>query len=141
MKVLERIVRDELMIKCGHLIDPRQHGCPLPIKKNRSCTTQLVEFCDSLALSLKSNIRSDVTYFDFAKEYDSVDHEIILIKLKSLFSIDSFLLRFISEYLSGRRQCVVVGGATSSELKVLLGVLSLHLVNYQSHQESPKVIY
>ena len=140
MKVLERIVRDELMIKCGHLIDPRQHGCPLPIK-NRSCTTQLVDFCDSLALSLKGNIRSDVTYFDFAKEYDSVDHEIILIKLKSLFSIDSFLLRFISEYLSGRIQCVVVGGATSSELKVLLGVLSLHLVNYQSHQEFPKVIY
>ena len=36
MKVMERIVRDELMVKCGHLIDPRQHG----FLKNRSCTTQ-----------------------------------------------------------------------------------------------------
>ena len=26
MKVMERIVRDELMARCGHLIDPRQHG-------------------------------------------------------------------------------------------------------------------
>ena len=36
MKVMDRIVRDELMVKCGHLIDPRQHG----FLKNRSCTTQ-----------------------------------------------------------------------------------------------------
>ena len=118
MKVMERIVRDELMVKCGHLIDPRQHG----FLKNRSCTTQLVDFCDSLALSLNSNIRSDVIYFDFAKAFDSVNHDIILMKLKSLFSIDSFLLRFIAEYLSGRKQSVVVGGATSSELPVLSGV-------------------
>ena len=39
MKVMERIVRDELMVKCGHLIDPRQHG----FIKNRSCSTQLVD--------------------------------------------------------------------------------------------------
>ena len=79
MKVMERIVRDELMIKCSHLIDPRQHG----FLKDKSCTTQLIDFCDSLALSLNSNIRSDVIYFDFAKAFDSVNHDIILKKLKS----------------------------------------------------------
>ena len=49
-------------------------------------------------------------------------HFIMSMKLKSLFSIDNFLLRFITEYLSGRKQSVVVGGATSSELPVLSGV-------------------
>ena len=63
MKVMEIIVRDELMARCGHLIDPRQHG----FLKNKSCTTQLVDFCESVSLSLNNNIRSDVIYFDFAK--------------------------------------------------------------------------
>ena len=61
MKFMGIIVRDELMEKCSHLIDPRQHGC----LQNKSYTIQLVDFCDSLALSL--NIRSYVIYFDFAK--------------------------------------------------------------------------
>ena len=78
MKVMERIVRDELMARCGHLIDPRQHG----FLKNKSCTTQLVDFCDSVSLSLNNNIRSDVIYFDFAKAFDSVNHDLILTKLK-----------------------------------------------------------
>ena len=118
MKVMERIVRDEIMNRCGHLIDTRQHG----FLQNKSCTTQLVDFCDSLALSLNKNIRSDVIYFDFAKAFDSVNHDLILTKLKSLFSIDSLLLQFIKSYLQGRKQAVVVGGSTSSYLPVVSGV-------------------
>ena len=63
------------------------------------------------------------------KYLPNVAMSIMLMKLKSLFSIDSFLLRFIAEYLSGRKQSVVVRGGV------------LHPVNYQSYQESPKVIY
>ena len=118
VKVMERIIRDELMIRCVHMIDPRQHG----FLKNKSCTTQLTDFCDSLALSLNNNIRSDVIYFDFAKAFDSVNHDLILEKLKCIYSIDSFLLRFISNYLKDRKQSVVVGGSVSSELPVLSGV-------------------
>ncbi|MCP4486884.1 MAG: hypothetical protein GY820_06125 [Gammaproteobacteria bacterium] len=66
VKVMERIVRDELMLKCKHLLDPRQHGF-LP---GKSCSTQLVEYCDSLSLSLNKNIRADALYFDFAKAFD-----------------------------------------------------------------------
>ena len=88
--------------------------------KYRSCTTQLTEFCDSLAISLNNRIRSDVIYLDFA--FDSVSHDIILKKLKSSFSIDSYLLQFISNYLKGRKQFVFIGGSESSELPVLSGV-------------------
>ena len=118
MKVMERIVRDELMMKCGHLVDPRQHG----FLKDKSCTTQLVDFCDSLALSLNSNIRSDVIYFDFAKAFDSVNHDLILKKLQSFFGINGPLLRFLCEYLKGRKQTVVINGVNSSALPVLSGV-------------------
>ncbi len=118
VKVMERIVRDELMSKCEYMLDPRQHGF-LP---NKSCATQLVEFCDSLSLSLNKNIRSDVIYFDFAKAFDSVSHDIILQKLKTIYKINGYMLAFISNYLSGRWQQVVVNGSVSDRLPVLSGV-------------------
>ena len=118
VKVMERIVRDELMQKCNNLLDSRQHGF-LP---GKSCSTQLIEFCDSLSLSLNRNIRADVIYFDFAKAFDSVSHDLILHKLKFLFGIDGRLLAFIRNYLLDRWQAVVINGSVSTRLQVVSGV-------------------
>ncbi|NQZ52153.1 MAG: hypothetical protein HRT95_18855, partial [Moritella sp.] len=118
MKVFENIIRDEIYSKCSHLIDPRQHGF-LP---SRSCNTQLVDFCDSLTVSLINNQDSDVIYFDFAKAFDSVNHDILLNKLKTTFGIDGILLKFLVSYLRGRVQRVVIGNSESSLLDVLSGV-------------------
>ena len=76
----------------------------------RSCTTQLIPFCDSLSESLNDRSRTDVVYFDFAKAFDSVNHDVILAKLKNKFKIDGKLLRILVNYLQDREQCVVVGG-------------------------------
>ena len=95
MKTYERVVRDKLLSTCGHLIDDRQHGFMM----NRSCCTQMVNFCDSLALSLNENIQTNVIYFDFQKAFDSVNHDIILEKLKFQYKIDGRLLRFFVNYL------------------------------------------
>jgi len=90
MKIYERIIRDDLTGRCHHLIDSRQHGFML----EKSCTTQLVSFCDSLAISLNENVRTDVVYFDFQKAFDSVNHDIILNKLKHQYGIDGSLLNY-----------------------------------------------
>ena len=117
-KTLERIIRDDIMLRCNSLIDQRQHGFLF----GKSCGTQLISFCDSLALSLNQNIRTDVIYFDFAKAFDSVNHDIILHKLKHQFCIDGHLLNFIANYLKDRTQAVVIGGVTSSCKSVTSGV-------------------
>ena len=96
MKTYERVVRAKLLNICGHLIDNRQHGFML----NKSCCTQLVTFCDSLALSLNKNIQTNVIYFDFQKAFDSVNHDIILKKLKFRYKIDGSLLQFFVNYLN-----------------------------------------
>ncbi|MCP4460780.1 MAG: reverse transcriptase family protein, partial [Cytophagales bacterium] len=100
MKVYERIIRKELLRRCEYLIDSRQHG----FMESKSCCTQLVSFCDSLALSLNDRVRADIIYFDFQKAFDSVNHDIILNKLKHQYNIDGSLLRFFVSYLSDRHQ-------------------------------------
>ena len=104
MKLYERVIRDELLSRCNHRIDQRQHG----FLARKSCCTQMVDFCDSLALSLNDNIRSDVIYFDFQKAFDSVNHDLILKKLKYQYDIDGSLLRFFVSYLRDRFQRVVM---------------------------------
>ena len=118
MKVFERIIKEKILSLTSDAIDNRQHG----FLAQKSCTTNMVGFCDSLALSLNENILNHVVYFDFAKAFDSVNHDILLKKLKDMYKIDGTLLKFIKNYLEGRFQKVVIGSESSSTLNVNSGV-------------------
>ena len=118
MKTFERILKEEILVHTSHLLDTRQHG----FLSNKSCSTNMVGFCDSLALSLNDCNRTDVVYFDFSKAFDSVNHDLLLRKLKLKYNIDGRLLKFIVNYLSEREQCVVIGNSKSSTVPVLSGV-------------------
>ena len=54
----------------------------------------------------------DVIYTDFAKAFDSVAHERLLIKLEAI-GIRGDLLNWIRSFLTGRTSCVRVEGETS----------------------------
>ena len=118
MKIFEYCIKDLLMKKCEHLLDDRQHGF-LP---NKSCITQMIPFSSDLAMALNNSSRIDVIYFDFAKAFDSVNHDIILQKLKYQFHIDGLLLQFIKSYLQDRKQKVVIDGCSSGTRPVHSGV-------------------
>ena len=118
MKVFERCIQKELYAACAGLLDSRQHG----FLSEKSCTTQMVPFIDDLTSALNSKVRSDIVYFDFAKAFDSVSHDLILHKLKNFYGIDGRMLRFIKSYLQGRQQQVVIDGAVSNKLPVMSGV-------------------
>ncbi len=118
MKVFERIIKEKLLSITNDLLDPRQHG----FLAHKSCTTNMVNFCDSLAISLNDNIVNHVIYFDFAKAFDSVNHDILLNKLKYMYNVDGVLLKFICNYLHDRLQRVVIGNESSSLLSVNSGV-------------------
>ena len=95
MKVFERILYDELYSRTHEKIDPRQHG----FLKNKSCNSNLLTFTESIARSLHEKIGTDVIYFDFAKAFGTVSHNIILQQLKAQYKIDGILLKFFVNYL------------------------------------------
>ena len=118
VKVLERILYDELFTRTINKIDKRQHG----FLKNKSCNTNLLLFTESIAQSLHEKIGTDVIYFDFAKAFDTVSHDLILQKLKIQYNIDGTLLKFFTEYLCCRKQRVIMENFESQSVDVLSGV-------------------
>ena len=118
MKVFERILYDELLTRTQEKIDQRQHG----FLKNKSCNSNLLTFTESIARSLHEKIGTDVIYFDFAKAFDTVSHDLILQKLKVQYKIDGTLLNFFTNYLQGRKQQVIIDNAVSNSVDVLSGV-------------------
>ena len=117
-KVMERIMYDELFSRTQHFIDSRQNG----FLKNNSCAMNLTTLIESLSTNLLQNLPTDIIYFDFAKAFDTVNHDLILSKLKYQYKIDGRMQKFFNSYLRNRTQRVVLDNCTSDIIDVLSGV-------------------
>ena len=89
--------------------------------RNKSCNTNLLSFTNSVAFSLHDKVGVDVVYFDFAKAFDTVSHDLILNKLKDQYKIDGNLLKLFVNYLQGRKQRVILDNSSSEYIDVLSG--------------------
>jgi len=118
-KLLETLIRDALTahLMQHSLISDRQHG----FVSGRSTSSQLLTAMDEWTKMLDNDSTVDVILLDFKKAFDSVPHRRLLLKTES-FGITGKLLSWIESFLSGRRQRVVVNGATSSWEDVKSGV-------------------
>ena len=99
------------------LIYSNQHG----FRKKRSCTTKLLSHIEQIYKALNEGQEVDVIYLDFAKAFDKVDHAVLLAKLQK-YGIEGRALKWIKEFLLGRKQTVVVEGKKSSFQPVISGV-------------------
>ena len=81
--------------------------------------TRLIE---SVSTTLLQDLPTDIIYFDFAKAFDTVNHDLILNKLKYQYNIDGSMPKFFKSYLTNRSQRVVLDNCTSDVVAVLSGV-------------------
>ena len=88
--------------------------------QNRSCVSQLLSVLHSIGKNL-DNIQTDILYLDFARAFDSVNHAILLEKLKR-YGVVGQLHEWFKNYLQDRQQQVVVDGYTSTWAPVTSGV-------------------
>ena len=76
---------------------------------------------DDWTAQLDSGGQVGVIYTDFAKAFDTVPHQRLLLKIKT-YNIDTDLLLWITDFLCNRKQCVVLNGEKSSWFSVLRGI-------------------
>ena len=70
---------------------------------------------------MNTDHQTDVIYFDFKKAFDSVPHNELLFKLKSM-GISGNLWLWFKSYLFNRQQCVKINNKYSHLLPVLSGI-------------------
>ena len=88
---------------------------------NHSTTFQLIDIYHHICQTFDSNQLSCMVLLDVSKAFDRVWHKGLIFKLKQN-GIDGELLEWISDYLSNRKQKVVIRNASSSLLSVKAGV-------------------
>ena len=91
------------------LINPSQHG----FLKARSCLTNLLCFFEEITKWVDEGSPVDVIYLDFQKAFDKVPHQRLILKLKS-HGMGNSIINWIEQWLTDRRQRVVVDGEVSS---------------------------
>ena len=118
-KVMEHIISSQVMrhLDKNDILTDAQHG----FRKRRSCETQLLLSSNDFLKSLDSNTQTDAILLDFAKAFDKVAHQRLLLKLQAI-GIDGFTLRWIRSFLSQRDQTVVLEGSSSDTKPVTSGV-------------------
>ena len=101
----------------NNLINDSQHG----FMKNKSTTTNLLQFYDKIFQDYEEGRAVDIIFLDFKKAFDKVPHRKLLKKLKK-YGISGDLLNWIQNWLTKRRQRVVINGKESEYLYVTSGV-------------------
>lgn len=98
-------------------IADEQHG----FFRGRSTVSNLMEFSKRALDVIEVKAQLDVIYTDFSKTFDSINHVIVLEKLK-LFGIAHNLIKWIDSYLTERVQFVKINVSFSNSVKVHSGV-------------------
>ena len=98
-------------------INSYQHG----FLKARSCLTNLLCFFEEITKWVDEGSPVDVIYLDFQKAFDKVPHQRLILKLKS-HGMGNSIINWIEQWLTDRKQRVVVDGEVSCWKSVLSGV-------------------
>lgn len=118
-KIMEGIIKDRIYrhMHSLKLISPEQHG----FVRQKSCTTNLLESVDLITKALSERRGVDVVYLDFAKAFDTVPHQRLMLKL-SAYGINAEIMKWIEGFLFNRRQRVRQGEFLSDWGSVTSGV-------------------
>lgn len=111
-KTLEHVLYSTIFhrLEANNFFSHAQHG----FRAGYSCITQLVEFSHDIFSSFDAGKQVHCILLDFKKDFDTVPHSLLLLKMSYLGLPDSVL--------SGRSQKVVINGSESDLAAVTSGV-------------------
>ena len=113
-KVMERYIYNSVYNFVKPLINTQQHAF-------MTGKSQLLSVYDTVGKHLDESKQTDMIFLDFSKAFDSVNHNLLIIKLQKL-GFSGKLLFWITDYLKDRSQRVVLDGSTFEWVPVTSGV-------------------
>ena len=116
-KVVERIAYIQLYSFLSPLINKNQHG----FQHCRSTVTALLNITEKIYNNMENRDASLLIMMDLSKAFDSLQHNILLDKLK-LSGLSDSALAWIESYLKDRKQIVRVNSIYSDEVTLECGV-------------------
>ncbi|CAB4041850.1 Hypothetical predicted protein, partial [Paramuricea clavata] len=109
-KIFETIIFDQLhgYLDSNNLLNTCQSG----FRPFHSTLTALLEATSDWSMNIDNSLINGVVFIDLKKAFDTIDHQIILQKLKN-YGIDENSLTWFHSYLTDRTQKCRVNGQLS----------------------------
>lgn len=118
-KIMERLIYNQFIefINEQKILSELQFG----FQKNKSTEQAITSIVSNITNSLSKKHSSYCIFLDFAKAFDTVNHQILIGKLK-YYGVDGTTLDLFKSYLSNRSQVVEVNGKISDKGTIKHGV-------------------
>ena len=118
-KIFETIFKDhiEAHLNRYEIISEYQHG----FCKGKSTVTNMLQFQVDIATLSENSISISVIYTDLRKAFDTVPHDLLLLKLRQI-GIKGKVNDWLKSFLDDRVQNVRINGKLSSTVTVTSGV-------------------
>ena len=117
---MERCVHNHIYPQVNRYIHKLQHG----FVKGGSYTSQLLQVYHSVGSVLDKGGHVDIyiDYLDFRRAFESVSDKLLICTLRKLYGFCGNLTLWIDNFLTDRKQCVVLENEASDWLPVPSGV-------------------
>ena len=119
-KILEKVVHEELnmYIEKNGLFSAYQSG----YRKFHSCETAVTKIHNDILMLVDKKENVVLLLLDLSAAFDTINHKLLLNKLKNMYGISGIALNWIKCYLSNRSFRVTVNRQTSGECILEIGV-------------------
>ena len=118
-KIVERAAHIQLYnhLDSNGLLHVKQFG----FRRKRSTSSALLQFSDDILQNMEDGLVTGVVFLDLKKAFDTVNHRVLLFKLRAL-GVDDSAAAWFKSYLTNRCQRTVMGSTVSTPRLVNIGV-------------------
>ena len=119
-KILEKCVHKQLD---GHLDTNNLHAAHQSgYRKNHSCETATLAIYNDLLCLNDAKSKVVLLLLDLSAAFDTVNHDILIAKLKKVYGLKCNVINWFKSYLSDRTFTVTINGKRSSKCYLRIGV-------------------
>ena len=123
LSIFDKIIEKLMHVRLYSFFEDHQIFCKnqFGFKKKSNCSHSLIEITEKIKESIDNGKFGCGIFIDLKKAFDTVNHQILLLKLEH-YGVRGAPLKWFESYLTNRKQYVFYNGVSSTILPVTYGV-------------------